>query len=150
MRVFKSPRAAAFVVACALFGAALAVLAARGGSSSAAGPAQDFSGLDRRLGMLEQRLYRIETSINQLERQAAMPARVPGASSASSDAELGLLRAEFEALRRRLGEVECGLVRLDERTTAEEACAARGRTPGAATDPCRRDAQAPLTLSTRP
>lgn len=139
-------------LAYAALGAALALLlASNGGGSRAAGaPAQDVSSLDRRVSMMEQRLYRIESSLMQLERLATMPAqRAP--SAAASDAEAALLRAEVEALRRRLGEVECGVVRLDERTTPAEARAARRRAGApSANDPCRLNPELPLQLSTRP
>jgi predicted RNase H-like nuclease (RuvC/YqgF family) len=111
---------------------------------------QDVTNLDRRISLLEQRFYAIESSINRLEQQAALYGREARPSSSLRDPEIGLLRGEVETLQRRLVEVECGLARLDERTLTPAAREARKRAGTSVTDPCRLSADAPLRLSTRP
>jgi hypothetical protein len=97
---------------------------------------------------MEQRFYSIEASIRGLEQQS----RLAGSTTARAerDPEVGMLRAEAESLRRRLAEIECGLVRVDERTLTPAAREARRNSTGAAVDPCRLNAGAPLRLPTRP
>ncbi len=116
----------------------------------AAGP-QDVTNLDRRISMLEQRLYTIESSINRLEQQASLNGRTTTAPYTSArDTEVNLLRGQIEVFERRLAEIECGLVKLDERTATAASREARRRTGASSTDPCRAGADAPLRLSSRP
>lgn len=108
---------------------------------------QDPSSLDRRISMLEQRFYSLESSMNRLQ-QYVMSQRSTGSSSDLRERELDQLRQEVQRLQLRLTEVECGLLKLDERTAP-----ARGNRPrGEArpTDPCRVNPGAPLRLSSRP
>jgi hypothetical protein len=109
--------------------------------------AQDVSSLDRRISSLEQRLYSIETSINRLQ-QSAMSERTQAVRSSARDPELSLLRGEIQTLQLRVNEIECGLIKLDERTTASDV--RQARRSAAATDPCRLNPATPLRLSTRP
>jgi predicted RNase H-like nuclease (RuvC/YqgF family) len=110
---------------------------------------QDVRSLDRRISSLEQRLYSIETSISRLE-QSAFSQRTPVLQPTARDPEISLLREEIQTLQRRLSEIECGLVKLDERTTTSAVREAR-RADGARTaDPCRLNPATPLRLSTRP
>lgn len=150
MRVLKSRRAALVV---AMFAALwITAYAYRGAdpASFAAGP-QDTMHLERRISQLEQRFYSIEAGIRRLEQAAAFYERQSAAQPVGRDAtEAALLRAELDALRRRVSEVECGLAKLDERTLGREAREARGRAGAAASDPCRLDPQGALRLSTRP
>jgi hypothetical protein len=110
---------------------------------------QDVRSLDRRISSLEQRLYSIEVSINRLE-QSAISQRTPPLQPGARDQEISLMRVEFQRLLLRLGEIECALVKLDERTitsTIREA----GKSAGAKTaDPCRSNPATPLRLSNRP
>lgn len=115
------------------------------GAGEAAAPPQDLNRIESRLNQVEQRFYTIEASIRGLEQQLRLSGIAAG--SGARDQEVGRLRAEVEALGRRLAEVECGLAKVDERTLA--AAARQARRP-AAGDPCRHDAGAPLRLSTRP
>lgn len=115
---------------------------------AAAADTQDNTMLERRISQLEQRFYTIETSINRLDQQVALSQRPtvtqqPGAR----DTEVTLLRAEVQALQRRLSEIECGLAKLDERTLAP---AARRKSGPDSTDPCRLNPEGPLRLSARP
>lgn len=120
------------------------------GSSELEGPAetQDVRSLDRRMTLLEQRLYSIETSINRLE-QSAVSQRRPTVDQGARDQEISQLRAEYQRLLLRLDEIECGLVKLDERTKASAVRDAR-RTVAKTTDPCRIGPATPLRLSNRP
>jgi predicted RNase H-like nuclease (RuvC/YqgF family) len=112
--------------------------------------AQDVTSLDRRISLLEQRFYAVESSINRLEQQTALSGRMATPSTSARDSEISLLRGEIEVLQRRLVEVECGLVKLDERTLAPTIRQARERAGAGVTDPCRLKADAPLRLSTHP
>jgi hypothetical protein len=121
--------------------------AARAGEPSPVAAAQDVIGLERRLSMLEQRFSTVELSINRLEQQSRLAGINPGPGANRNDAELLVLRSEVEALRRRLAEDECGLIRVDERTLTQAAREARRKS--GADDPCRLDADAALRLSSR-
>jgi len=110
---------------------------------------QDVAGLDRRISSLEQRLFSIESSINRLQ-QSALSQRAPVSQPNARDQEISLLRREFQTLQLRLSEIECGLVKLDERTTASAVREARKSAGATTTDPCRLNPATPLRLSTRP
>jgi hypothetical protein len=109
---------------------------------------QDNTMLERRIGQLEQRFYTIETSINRLEQQAVLSQRPTIPPPVARDTEVTLLRSEVEALQRRLGEIECGLSKIDERTLAPALRDARRKSGVASTDPCRLNPETPLQLST--
>ncbi|MGE3466112.1 MAG: hypothetical protein AB7J13_04200, partial [Pyrinomonadaceae bacterium] len=66
----------------------------------------------------------------------------------NSDNDVRSLQLEVNALRTRLGEAECALLRLDERTLNPAARTAR-RNSGAASA-CREGFAAPVQLSARP
>lgn len=106
--------------------------------------------LERRINQLEQRFYTIETSITRLEQQVSLSSRPSLTQPGASDTEVTLLRSEVEALQRRLGEIECGLAKLDERTLSPAARDARKRSGVSSTDPCRLNPETQLRLSTRP
>lgn len=111
------------------------------GKSSA--ETQDPSSLDRRISMLEQRFYQMESSINRLQTYIASqrPATSP---PSASDRDVIMIRDEVQRLSLRLSEVECGLLKLDERT------ATRRPNTQKSNDPCRVNVDAPLRLSARP
>jgi uncharacterized protein with PIN domain len=111
-------------------------------------PPQDVTRIESRLSLIEQRFYSIEASIRSLEQQS----RVSGITTgrAAPDPEVGQLRAEVESLRQRLAEIECGLVKVDERTLTPAAREARRKYARNAGDPCRLNADSPLRLSARP
>jgi hypothetical protein len=115
---------------------------------AAANTPQDVTRIESRLSQLEQRFYSIEASIRNLEQQTRLSSGMAGRST--RDPEVLQLRAEVEALRQRLAEAECGLVRLDERTLTPAAREARRKSAGNPADPCRLNADAPLRLLTRP
>src|SRR6185369_716319 len=80
------------------------------------GGTQDPSSLDRRISLLEQRLYTIESNLNRLQ-QYVSTQRPAVTTPSTSDRDLILMREEIQRLNLRLTEVECGVIKLDERTT---------------------------------
>ena len=121
-------------------------------SARAALPTQDVMTLDRRISTLEQRLFMMESTIGQLRQEIQYVARQPATAAPtvsappSRDIESERLRLEYELLRSRLTEIECGLVRLDERTLPPETRAGKSKSP----DPCRALPNTPIMLSTHP
>jgi hypothetical protein len=115
---------------------------------AAPAPPQDVIRIEGRISQLEQRFYTIETSIRGLEQQL----RLAGVNSqrAARDPEIGLLRAEVEALGRRLAEIECGLAKVDERTLSAAAKESRRKSAGVVGDPCRLNTDTPVRLPARP
>ena len=109
---------------------------------------QDTRSLDRRISSLEQRLYSIEASINRLQ-QASISPRPQASQPSTRDQEVYLLRGEIQKLQLRVDEIECGLVKLDERTKSPAVREGR-RTATTSADPCRLNPATPLHLSTRP
>jgi hypothetical protein len=104
---------------------------------------QDPSSLDRRISLLEQRFYQVESSINRLQTYVASQ-RPQTSQPSTSDRDVLIIRDEVQRLSLRLGEVECGLLKLDERT------ATRRSTTQKSDDPCRVNVDTPLRLSARP
>ena len=111
---------------------------------------QDVTRIESRLSQMEQRFYSVEASIRGLEQQSRLSSSTTGNAGSARDPEVGLLRAEIEALRLRLAEIECGLARVDERTLTPAAREARRKSAGRIGDACRLNADAPLRLPTRP
>jgi predicted nucleic acid-binding Zn-ribbon protein len=109
---------------------------------------QDAVYLDRRISMLETRLSSIESSLRSLQQQTMISERTAPAQPAR-DPEVTLLRSEVEILSSRLREVECALVRLDERTLSTTVKEARRRSAAQTTDPCRVNSEMPILLSPR-
>jgi hypothetical protein len=103
--------------------------------------AQDPGSLDRRISLLEQRFFRLESSMTRLEQVVVSLRSTPAPSG--RDQDVLLMRQELEGLKLRLNEIECGLVKLDERTTP-----ANARKDG--DDQCRLNSNSRVRLSTRP
>lgn len=116
-----------------------------GSGGAATAHAQTDPFLSRRVDVIEQHLYALESRVN----QAAMsrPSVVPPLPSIIQN-DVDSLRTSVEGLRIRLGEVECSVLKLDERTLT----AAQRRTTrnGSSTDRCRADFGTPIMLSARP
>ena len=93
--------------------------------------------------MLEQRFYSLETSMNRLQ-QVITSQRSTGSSSDLRSQEVDQLQAEVQRLQLRLNEVECGLLKIDERTVNRRSGEARPA------DPCRQNPNTPLRLPSRP
>ncbi len=139
-RIFNS-KVLVVVVALGVFaGSAYTV-----GASLTSAQSQDVLSLDRRISLMEQRFYGMESRLNRLEQQVVSQ-RPPSPTTAGRDGEANLLMNEIEQLRRRLVEVECGVVRLDQRTLANREKANEARS----NDPCRIRADEPIKLSMRP
>jgi len=108
-------------------------------------PPQDAIRLESRINQLEQRLYMIETSVRTLEQQS----RAGMVSSRNvTPEEVAALRAELQTLDLRLGDDECAIAKLDERTLSAAVRSARIRS-GARTEPCRLNTDTPVRLPER-
>lgn len=106
---------------------------------------QDPAGLDRRINLLEQRFYSLESSMNRL--QQVVTSQRSTSAIPETNREITLLSQELQRLQLRMTEIECGLVKLDERTLA---ASARRSGEQRSTDPCRATPNTPLRLSARP
>lgn len=148
MSILKTWRWPLILILFAAVGVAASVY--RDNKSGSVADPQDVTSLERRISQLEQRFYTVEATINRLDQQSRLTTSVPTPSTSGRELDASLLRAEVETLQRRLIEVECGLVRLDERTATPAVREARKRAGAISTDPCRLNADAPLRLSTRP
>jgi len=138
MNLSKQSNLVLFVVLCAVIGVMASI--SRGNNST-----QDPASLDRRLSLLEQRFYSIESSISRLQQYVATQ-RPSVPQPSTSDRDLILMREEVQRLELRMAEVECGLIKLDERTTP----AARRNPTAKSNDPCRLNPDQTLRLSTHP
>jgi hypothetical protein len=110
--------------------------------------AQDINSLDRRISFLEQRFNNLDSSINRLQQQVVLSQGSSGSQTRVRDEEINRMVDEIQRLSLRVNEIECGLLKLDERTTVA------GRNPRSDTpkssDPCRSNPATPLRLSNRP
>jgi hypothetical protein len=116
-----------------------------GSSGATTVHAQTDPFLSRRVDMLEQRLYSLESRITSMPTQVQPPLVSTIPSTTQND--VNFLRTQMDSMRIRLGEVECGLLKLDERTLP--AAQRRNRT-GSPSDRCRENFGTPITLSSRP
>jgi len=117
-------------------------------SASAPGvpdPGQDVMSVDRRVTTLEQRIYTMDSHINQLQQQLMMISRIPATPSAGASGDAAQLRVELDLLRNQLIQVECAIAKLDERTLAPGKSKRTGPK-----DPCRLDPQTPTELPGHP
>lgn len=110
--------------------------------------AQSDAFLSRRIDQIENRFYTIESRLNRLESTPRSTATLPSITS-TNDIEIQTLRSQVDLLRTRLGETECALLRLDERTLTPAARTTRAKT-AVSPQPCRQDITSPVTLSARP
>lgn len=153
MNPVKTWRTALVIIFCAAIGITASAYRVKSHSASVdTTGVQDTIHLERRISLLEQRFYSVETSINRLEQQATLSQRPSTTQSSGREMEINLLRAEVETLRRRLYEMECGLLKLDERTATPAARDSRKKAGAgsSSTDPCRLNSESPVQLSTRP
>jgi predicted RNase H-like nuclease (RuvC/YqgF family) len=149
MNFLKNSHLALAIVLCPVIGIMANVYPGNVSSASEGmTKTQDVRSLDRRISLLEQRLYSIESSISRLQ-QSAVSQRSPVPQSSTRDQEINLIRGDMQALQLRLSEIECGLLKLDERTTVS--VRDNRKSPGGKpADPCRLNPATPLRLSTRP
>ena len=138
MNLSKQSNLVLFVVLCAVIGVMASI--SRGNNST-----QDPGSLDRRLSLLEQRFYSVESSVSRLQQYVATQ-RPSLPQPSTSDRDLILMREEVQRLELRMAEIECGLIKLDERTTP----AARRNPTAKSNDPCRLNPDQTLRLSTHP
>ena len=138
MNLSKQSNLVLVVVLCAVIGVMASI--SRGNNAP-----QDPASLDRRLSMLEQRFYSMESSISRLQQYVATQ-RPSVSQPSTSDRELSLMREELQRLTLRMAEIDCGLIKLDERTTP----AARRNPTAKSNDPCRLNPDQAVRLSTHP
>ena len=143
MHFSKRSKLALIVVLCAAIGVMANI--SLGKTAPVPTESQDVSSLDRRLSLLEQRFYSIETNISRLQQYVATQ-RPPISQPSTSDRDIILIRDELQRLSSRVAELECGLSKLDERTTP----ASRRNAANKSNDPCRANADMPVRLSARP
>jgi hypothetical protein len=148
MNFLKKSHLALCIVSCAV----IVTMAVYPGKSSYAlediTTTQNAAMLERRISLLEQRLYIIESSISRLQQSVPLQ-RTPVPQPSVSDQEINQVRADIQKLQLRLGEPECGVLKLDERTAVSDTDTSKsaGAKPA---DPCRLNPGAPLRLSSRP
>ncbi len=106
--------------------------------------------LSRRIDQVEQRFFSIESRISRIEQESRAISIAPRLPVNSNETELQFLRSQIETLRMRLGEAECGLLRVDERTLTPTSRQARIKSATGGTDKCRSEPASPVTLSARP
>jgi len=138
MNLSKQSNLVFVIVLCAVIGVMAGI--SRGNNS-----VQDPGSLDRRLSLLEQRFYSIESSISRLQQYVATQ-RPAISQPSTTDRDLILMREEVQRLELRMAEIECGLIKLDERTTP----ATRRNATTKSNDPCRLTPDTPVRLSTHP
>lgn len=101
--------------------------------------------LESRINQIEQRFISIDSRINRIEQEVRRPSPTLPQVLGNTDNEVRTLQLEVNALRTRLGEAECALLRLDQRTLTPAA-----RRSTAANSACREGFTAPVQLSARP
>ena len=142
MNLSKQSSLALIVILCAVIGVMASI--SRGSSAMAPPENQDVMSLDRRLSLLEQRFYTVESNISRL--QTYLASQRPQVSQPNTnDRDIILMRDEIQRLSVRVSELECGLTKLDERTTAPSR-----RNTTKSGDPCRMNVDTPVRLSTHP
>jgi hypothetical protein len=110
----------------------------------AADAVQDPTTLDRRISMLEQKFFIVESSMRRLEQQVTQRPTPLGDQQRTDTA---ILRAEIERLKAHIQTIECGVAKLDERTLPPKL---RQSGDSAYKDPCRLNPETPLRLPSRP
>ena len=118
-----------------------------GSSGATTVHAQTDAFLSRRVDMLEQRLYSLESRITSMPTHVQPPLISSIPSTTQND--VNFLRTQMDGMRIRLGEVECGLLKLDERTLTA-AQRRTTRTGPSSSDRCRENFGTPIMLSSRP
>jgi uncharacterized protein YlxW (UPF0749 family) len=143
MNLSKQSNWVLIVVLCLVIGVMATI--SRGNSAAAPAETQDVMSLDRRLSSLEQRFYMVESNISRLQQYMAAQ-RPPASQPSTNDRDIILIREEIQRLSLRVNELECGLAKLDQRTTP----ASRRNTTDKSNDPCRLNVDTPVRLSARP
>ena len=142
MNLSKQSSLVLIVVLCAVIGVMASI--SGGNTATATVDNQDVMSLDRRLSLLEQRFYTIESNISRIQTYLAAQ-RSQVSQPSTNDRDILLMREEIQRLSLRVNELECGLTKLDERTTP-----ANRRNTNKSNDPCRLNVDTPVRLSTHP
>ena len=115
---------------------------------------QGSSMLEQRLNQVEQRFNYIESRLNRLESESRSPsATFPSRSNSELSlmkAQMDTMRADIDSLRVRTGELECAVLKLDQRTLSPGVRAAKPPTGPNQGDPCRANSNSVIRLSSRP
>ena len=107
--------------------------------------------LARRVDQMEQRFYSIESRLSRVEQEMTRPRVSPPIfNSPVNESDINLLRTQVDNLRLRVGEAECAILRLDERTLSSASRLARGRAAIVGTERCRQDTGRAIELTARP
>jgi hypothetical protein len=134
------------VVVMALVALGSIAIAFRGRSTIAAEAGfQDVMSLDRRISSVEQRIYTMESNINQIRQQVSLYQR-PQTLPNQPDPAVDRLRTDIILIQQRLGDLECAVAKLDQRTLPKneaEKAMAQG------SDPCRLEPNTPLHIPVR-
>ena len=146
MNLSKQSNLVLVIVLCAVVGVMASISRGNSSRTPEANAIQDVSSLDRRI-----KLTRTTFLLRRVEYQPASAIRGCAAyrrfhNRASSDREILAIREEIQRLSLRMAELECGVVKLDERTTP----ATRRNTNGKSNDPCRVNPETSVRLSTHP
>src|SRR5215813_12274840 len=99
MNLSKQSNLVLLIVLCAVIGVMASI--SRGNNST-----QDPGSLDRRLSLLEQRFYSVESSVNRLQQYVATQ-RPPISQPGTSDRDLIIMREEVQRIELRMAEIEC-------------------------------------------
>jgi len=148
-RIFASPLLVAAVIA-AVVGVIFSAINFR--IETPVSAQQDVF-LSQRINRIEQQLSSIETRMIRLESASRISPAITPRGNETSDAETRLLRSQIELLQTRLAAIECGLLRLDERTlspTVRETRKQSAFSDDRASERCRLTPDAPLQLAVRP
>src|SRR6266576_801731 len=114
MNFLKKSHLVLGIVLCAVIGIVANVYPGKS-SSALEVRTQVVGSLDLRITSVEQLLYSIESSISRLQ-QSALSERSRPSHPIPRDQEIDLVRGDIQRLQLRLNEIECGLLKLDERT----------------------------------
>ena len=128
------------VLLVVVIGLGLVTISSAARNNTGPAPQQDFIRLEQRMNQLEQRLFSMDTTLRNIEQQS----RLAGANRRGvAEEDLAQLRSELLALQQRLGDHECALAKLDERTLAPAMRTGRRKF---ANDPCRVNSETPIQL----
>src|SRR5580765_1620887 len=106
--------------------------------------------LSRRVDQIENRFYSPESRLNRVEQEASRPRSSAPSILNPNDSDIQYLRSQIDSLRLRVGETECAILRLDERTLTATARQSRLKAGPKESDKCRVDTAASIQLSARP
>ena len=128
------------VLLVVVIGLGLVTISSAARNNTGPAPQQDIIRLEQRMNQLEQRLFSMDTTLRNIEQQS----RLAGANRRGvAEEDLAQLRSELLALQQRLGDHECALAKLDERTLAPAMRTGRRKS---ANDPCRVNSETPIQL----